>query len=273
MCREAGGRTLIVVTDVTREDEVMRLAEATLAEWGRIDVWVNNAGITLFARVEDGDFAHHRRVIETNLFGAMYGARAVVPIFRRQGYGTLINIGSVLGEVGQAFVPTYSVSKFALRGLSEALRVELADTPEVHVCTVLPFVIDTPHFDVAANLLGRQPHPIPPVQSPEDVARAVVDVAARPRRHRHVPRYITLGLALHALMPNTVERLLLETLHKWHLGKSQPRTSGNLDHPVEGANRTHGKRAPLIGTARFFIWAGGRFLRLLAPKEQATLHG
>src|SRR5690606_16854658 len=80
VCRELGGEALVVVTDVTREDDVIRLAGAALDHWGRIDAWINNAAVALFARLEEGLLEDHRRVIETNLHGAIHGARAVAPI-------------------------------------------------------------------------------------------------------------------------------------------------------------------------------------------------
>jgi NADP-dependent 3-hydroxy acid dehydrogenase YdfG len=104
-CRRRGASARVVITDVTREADLQRLVDETLAQWRRIDVWINNAGTTLFARLEDGDFLEHRQVLETNLIGPMFAARLVVPIFRRQRAGTLINIGSVLSQVGQPFVP------------------------------------------------------------------------------------------------------------------------------------------------------------------------
>lgn len=122
LCQERGGVATAVVTDVTREVDLERLVDRTLELWQRIDVWVNNAGTTLFGRLHEGEFAAHRRVLETNLLGPMYAARLVMPVFRTQRHGTLINVGSVLSEVGQAFVPAYAISKFGLRGLSEALR-------------------------------------------------------------------------------------------------------------------------------------------------------
>jgi NAD(P)-dependent dehydrogenase (short-subunit alcohol dehydrogenase family) len=79
LCEDYGGAALVVVTDTTCEADVQRLVDETLRRWGRIDVWVNNAGTTLFARLEEGEFAAHRRVLETNLIGPMYAARLVVP--------------------------------------------------------------------------------------------------------------------------------------------------------------------------------------------------
>src|SRR5690606_18472927 len=116
-CRRAGGAATCVATDVTRAADVVRLVAAALAPTGRIDVWVNNAAVTAFAPFQAAPFSDHERVIETNLIGAMRCAHAVLPILRRQGRGTLINVGSILSKVGQPYVPSYVVSKFGLRGL------------------------------------------------------------------------------------------------------------------------------------------------------------
>jgi NAD(P)-dependent dehydrogenase (short-subunit alcohol dehydrogenase family) len=263
-CRSAGADVLVVKTDVTSEPQVEHLAAKAIERWGRIDVWINNAGVTLYALLEQGPFEPHRRVIETNLYGAIHGARAVVPVFRRQRRGVLINVGSVLSEVGQAFVPSYVISKFGVHGLSEALRVELADEPEIHVCTVLPYAIDTPHFQVAANELGKAPYALPPVQSPETVARAIASVAERPRRVRFVPRSIALGLVFHAITPRTAERLLLAALRRWHLTDEPQWTgSGNLYAGAgEDQATTHGVRPPRIGPLAFVAWAAWRFVQL-----------
>jgi NAD(P)-dependent dehydrogenase (short-subunit alcohol dehydrogenase family) len=260
VARACGG-ALVVQTDVMREGEVERLARVALDAYGRIDAWINNAGVTYYSQLEDGPFEPHRRVIETNLYGAIYGARAAVPIFRRQHRGVLVNVGSVLSEVGQAFVPAYAISKFGVRGLSEALRVDLADEPDIHVCTVMPYAIDTPHFQVAANHLGRRPRALPPMQSPEKVARAIADLIERPRRTRHIPRVIVLGLVFHALFPRTAERLLLDALRRWHLSKQPERVGeGNLYAP-DGDAKVHGDRGPMIGTVRFLAWCAQRLVR------------
>jgi NAD(P)-dependent dehydrogenase (short-subunit alcohol dehydrogenase family) len=265
-CREAGGDALVVPTDVTRERDVHALAEAALARAGRIDVWVNNAGVTLFAPLEEATFAEHRRVIETNLFGAMYGARAVVPVFRRQRRGVMINVGSILSKVGQPFVPSYVISKFALRGMTEALRTELADEPDIHVCSLLPYAMDTPHFEGGANRVGRKAHPLPPIQPPEQVARTLVRMAERPVRERHVPAIAVLGLGLHWLLPRTTERLILDTLRAWHFdGAGEHDGRGNLWAPRRrDPKAVHGTRPPLLATSTLVAWVAGRLVRILA---------
>jgi hypothetical protein len=217
----------------------------------------------------------------------MHGARAAIPIFRRQKHGTLINVGSVLSQIGQPFVPSYAISKFAVRGLSDSLRAALAEERDIHVCTVLPYTIDTPHFQSGANRMGKRARALPPIQSPEKVARAIVSLARRPRRELHVPRVAVLGLAAHFLFPDTVERVLLRALRKWHFdGNAQPVTAGNLYQPVEvGQGSARGQRRPELSTPSLLAWSAGELLRMelqtfsawLRPKpeqaEQAELAG
>lgn len=260
LCRRAGqaGQTvtvLPVVCDVTRESDTQALVEEAMQKLSAIDVWVNNAGVTLFAPIEQAPFEEHRRVIEVNLFGAMLCARAVTPIFRRQRRGVLINVGSILSKIGQPFVPSYVISKFGLRGLSEVLRTEFADLADVHVCTLFPYAIDTPHFQSGANYVGREAHAMPPVQSPEEVARALVDLAESPVRERHVPRYAALCLALHACAPRFVERFLQEVLRQWHFGVARERADdGNLYAGDREPPSVHGKRRPQLGMPRLASW-------------------
>jgi NAD(P)-dependent dehydrogenase (short-subunit alcohol dehydrogenase family) len=263
-CRAAGARVIVQVTDVTDRDQVERLAEVALEQAGGLDVWINNAGVTLIGTLADAPLDEHRRVLETNLFGAWHGAVAAMAVFKRQRHGTLINVGSVLSEIGQPFVPSYSISKFALRGLTEVLRVEVADQKDIHVCALLPYSFDSPHFESGANRLGRPAHAVQPAQAPEKVARALVSLVRRPRRQLHVPRYITLGLFLHRLLPKTVEHLLLDVLREWHFGPGrQPRTQGSLyEAPREGAS-VRGSRAPKAGRLRFTLWTVRHFFRIL----------
>jgi len=262
MCRALGARALAVPTDVTREEDVRSLLEATLAHFSRIDVWVNNAAVTLVAPLDTAPIEEHRRVIETNMYGPIYAARALLPLLRAQRRGVIINVGSVLSKIGHAFVPSYVISKFALRGLSEALRVAVADMPDVHVCTLFPYAIDTPHFQTAGDFMGRQTFTMPPVQSPERVARAIVQLAQRPRRERHVPRIALLGLGLHGLMPRAVERLILHALQQWYLGPAQAPGQGDLFEPSHEPAQIHGRRLPRIGTWSLTLWALREFSKI-----------
>jgi len=275
LCRELGATASALVADVTIETEVAAFVEFAQAQSGRIDVWVNNAGVTLFAPLEGATFAEHQRVIETNLFGSMRCARAILPILRQQGAGVIINVSSILGKIGQPFVPSYSISKFALRGLTDALRAELADQPNIHACSILPFAIDTPHFESGANYFGKQAHALPPVQSPAKVAEAIVLLARRPRRELHVPRIALAGLAVHALMPRAVERLMLFVLSKWHFSaRLEPAREGNLFMPTEATAEPRGTRGPQLSAPALGIWLAmqlaERLTRSRKPRARRT---
>jgi NAD(P)-dependent dehydrogenase (short-subunit alcohol dehydrogenase family) len=265
-CRDEGAEAIVVETDVTVEAEVRALADRALELSGRIDAWVNNAGVTAFGALEDGPFDVHRRVIETNVFGSMYGARAAIPIFKRQGAGVLVNVSSVLGKVGQPYVPSYVVSKFAVRGLSETLRTALADHPDVHVCTLLPYAFESPHFESGANRVGLDAHPMPPTQSPDKVARALVSLVERPRHQLYVPGYARLGVALHTLVPAPVERAILHIVREWHFGFApERRKPGNLFAPTpndDGAKTTHGTRRARTSLPGMLAWAVAHFARI-----------
>jgi NAD(P)-dependent dehydrogenase (short-subunit alcohol dehydrogenase family) len=264
-CRAAGSQAIAVQTDVTREEEVRGLAARALELTGRIDVWINNAGVTAFAPLLEGPFEDHRRVIETNVYGPIFGARAVLPIFRRQRVGVLINVSSVLGKVGQPYVPSYVITKFALQGLSETLRKALAEEPDIHVCTLVPYAIDTPHFEHGANHVGLDARAMPPMQPPEKVARALVSLAARPRRELYVPRAARLGVVAHALVPDLGDRLVLLLTREWHFGhRPQPDTAGNLYSPPRHAGGVRGHRPQRTTLPRFVLWGVAQLVRSLA---------
>jgi len=255
LCRDVGGTAQVMVTDVTVEDSVRRLASLAIQSHGRIDVWVNNAGVSCFGLLESTPFEALRRVFETNVYGAMYGARAVIPIFKRQGSGVLLNVGSILSKVGQPFVPSYVISKFALRGLSEALRAELAEYPDIDVCTLLPYAMNTQHFESAPNFIGRAAHALPPAQPVAATARVMVQLARHPRRERHVPAVTLLGLALHRLFPRTVERLIHRVVSNWHFGQRElTDPQGNLWQAAREPAHVRGTRAPRISLARLAFW-------------------
>ncbi|GAB2793917.1 short-subunit dehydrogenase [Hymenobacter luteus] len=181
-CAQRGARTLVVPTDVTDARAVHHLAEAAAAlGGGQIDVWVNNAGSGAIGAFEATPLAAHEQVLRVNLFGYLYGAYAVLPYFRRQGHGTLINVVSLGAWLPEPYTAAYSASKYGLRGLLDALRTELSAEPHIHVCDVHPAYIDTPGFQHGANYTGRLIKPAPPVFPAQKVAEAIVRLPYRPR--------------------------------------------------------------------------------------------
>jgi short-subunit dehydrogenase len=181
-CRELGSVAATKVADVADEGEVSMLADEAVAAFGRIDVWFNNAGVDAFGRFEDIPAEVFERVMRTNFMGVVHGARAVLPHFRHQGAGVLINNASIVGVCPSPLHSPYVASKFAIRGFSLALRQELVDAPGIHVCLVLPSSIDTPLWQRSANYTGHKIKPLDPVHPVEQVAETVLELARSPRR-------------------------------------------------------------------------------------------
>jgi NAD(P)-dependent dehydrogenase (short-subunit alcohol dehydrogenase family) len=182
-CEALGGRALAVATDVTDPAQVRELAGAAASAFGGIDVWVNNAGTSMWGPFEDIPLGSQARLIELNLLGAIYGSHAALPhFFARGGRGVLINVSSIFGRVPRPWAASYSASKAGLAGFTEALRFELASRSGIEVCGVYPAYVDTPTYLNSANYTGRALRPVPPVVPPERVAEQIVGLALRPRR-------------------------------------------------------------------------------------------
>jgi len=171
-------------------------------------------------------------VLETNFFGYVHGARAVLPHFRERGHGVLINNASVYSHVGAPWLTAYVSSKFAVRGFSEALRQELADLPDVHICTVSPSPIDTPIFARAANYSGRAVKAPPPTYPPEQVASAILASDLHPKRERIVGGAGRLVAVAEAVAPRRFERVNHRYIDGLQfVAEPAPTTDGNLYVP------------------------------------------
>lgn len=230
-CEAAGGRALPIAADVTREDEVEAVGQRTLSHFGRIDVWINNAAVALFAKFEAAPPDVYRRVMETNFFGYVHGARVALRQFRQQGYGTLINVDSVTAGAPQPYTSAYVASKFAIRGWSACLRMELSldKNHDIHVCNVMPAAIDTPLFQHAANYTGRATKALDPVYPPEKVARAIASLIDKPRAELIVGPAGRVMMANARMSPRMYEHTAARQIDRNHLqDRPAPPTKGNL---------------------------------------------
>jgi NAD(P)-dependent dehydrogenase (short-subunit alcohol dehydrogenase family) len=227
-CEALGGRVLAVPTDVAEWRNVEGLAWRAVEHFGRIDVWVNNAVLAAVGKLEEVPPESNRRVVEANLLGYLYGAQAVLPHFREQGSGVLINMSSGFGLVGAPYAGAYTATKFAQRGLAQALRGELRGSG-IHVCTIMPGGVDTPAYRLAANYSGQAAGPMGFLASPEKIARVVVRCAENPRPEVVVGNSVRMLRLAHALAPQIVELTVARTIERGFL-RQEPEepTSGNL---------------------------------------------
>lgn len=227
MCEKLGAETLVVETDVSDADDVYELAEEAVEQFGRIDVWVNDAGVGFYGKFTDLDDKQFRQVVETNLFGAVYGARAALREFEKQGAGLLVNISSQIALGGGPFYSAYAVSKYGLRGLSDALRAEYQDS-EIHVCTVYPASTDTPFFQHAGNKSGRKVKPLGSVSKPEDVAKAIVALLDKPKPDTLIGKMGYVSEPLHWFAPKTHSKFMAKKGQQHFESEPEGEKSGNV---------------------------------------------
>jgi NAD(P)-dependent dehydrogenase (short-subunit alcohol dehydrogenase family) len=184
--RQQGGRAVYAVADVADPAQVENIAATALRSFGRIDTWINNAGVALYGRILDLALEDMRRQFDVLYWGVVHGSRAAVPHLREHG-GALINVASVLADRSIPLQGNYCAAKHAVKGFTDALRLELeAEGLPISVTLIKPTSIDTPLFDKAKSLLEVQPQPVPPVYAPETVAQAILECAQKPVRELNV---------------------------------------------------------------------------------------
>ncbi|MEO6917294.1 MAG: SDR family oxidoreductase [Chitinophagaceae bacterium] len=232
-CETWGGTAVAVQSDVTDYASVVNLVKQALQFHQRIDVWVNNAGVLAAGGFTDTPIEVHEQVIRTNLMGYIHGAHAVIPVFKIQRAGILINNISIAGFYPTPYAVGYSASKFGLKGFAEALQGELHGWPAIHVCNLYPAFLDTPGIGHAANYTGVLLKPAPPVYDPRKVARAAVRMALHPKKSTMI------GAASYALkigyliMPALMRQMTAKVMETYFLhAEPSPMSSGNVFQPL-----------------------------------------
>ncbi len=258
--RADGGRAEYVVADVADFDAVAAVAARAEAAFGGVDTWVNNAGVSIYGRVGDVPLADARRLFETNYWGTVHGSLVAVPYLRRRGGGALINVGSVLSDTAMPLQGHYSASKHAVKGFTDALRVELEhDGVPVSVTLVKPAAVDTPYPEHAGNQLGVEPTHQPPVYAPIVVARAILAAAESPYRDIKVGGSAKLYSTLETFAPRVVDRIKRATSFDGQLTDRPARDGAGLyappPAPAAGRGRERGRYAGHVMQSSAFTTA------------------
>jgi short-subunit dehydrogenase len=240
-CKKLGSEAFIVLTDVTDPQAMLNLAQKARDWQGKIDVWINNAGVLAAGDFDTTPMEVHTRVITTNLLGYMHGVHAVLPIFKEQQYGIIINNISIGGFLPVPYGAGYTASKFGLRGFSESLKGELAAWPNIHVCDLFPAFLDTPGILHAGNYTGKLLKPGPPLSDPIRVAQAMVGIVRHPTSDKYVGGGSLLLKSAHALFPELTTRLTGKIMRKYFKkADDRPVASGNLFNTVNYDMNIHG---------------------------------
>ncbi len=250
----SGGRAIAIACDVSDPVAVRRLADEAVARCGRIDTWVNNAGVAIAARLEDLPIEDARRLFDVNFWGVVNGSLAALPHLERQG-GALINLGSFTSDVAAPYMGMYSASKQAIKGYTDALRIEvMMDRRPVSVTLIKPAPIATPVLEHQRNLLDRQATMPPPFYRPEDVARTIIYAAEHPVRDLFVGGAARFGAVFGQLLPGLADRtaaLLARKIFKTdNPPTDRPDNLYDTGTPATAHGDTHGHIArPSVYTA------------------------
>ncbi|HEX6939841.1 MAG TPA: SDR family oxidoreductase [Longimicrobiales bacterium] len=232
LAREIGARgahALAVPGDVRREEDMAAVADAAAGRFGRIDTWVNNAGVYIYGAVEDLTLDDFRAVLETDLLGVINGTRQALRYMLPARAGVVIQISSILGKRGAPYTAPYSAAKAAIDGFCDALRSELWGTG-VRIATLYLPSVDTPIYQHARSRFPTKPRPVPPLHDPVEAARRIAELAVRPKPEAYFGLFRRLYLGLGRLAPRLTDALLRHTAEA--MRGRLPADGDNIDEPM-----------------------------------------
>ena len=239
----AGGEAFYIVADTADFEQVKDVAEQTVRRYGRIDTWIHSAAVFLFATAEKTDPEEYRQLIEINLLGQIYGAKAALPHLKEKG-GALIHISSVEAYRAAPYQSAYGASKGGLTGFLKVLRVELEhDRIPVSVTEIQPAAINTPIYRTGRNKMLFKPRPVPPIYHPQIVVDAIAYAAENPVRDL-VAGAAGLGIVYAERISPQLADFAAGTIG--YIGQNSGEASdgnfaGNLFEPVEGKDTVEGE--------------------------------
>ncbi len=244
---EAGGHALAVSADVADYQQVTAAARQIEERLGPIDVWINVAFTSVFAPFTSITAEEFRRVTEVSYLGFVHGTMAALTVMRPRGRGTIVQVGSALGERSIPLQSAYCGAKHAINGFTSSLRCELLhEHSGVHVTVVQMPAVNTPQFSWVRSRLPKHPQPVPPIYQPEVAARGVVFAADHPRRRQYwVGGTTAATIVANRLAPALLDRYLARTGYRAQQTAQavEPGRPDNLLQPIDGTDgHDHGSR-------------------------------
>lgn len=238
-----GGKALVHPLDISDKEAIESLTQKAVDAFGNIDAWINNSGVYMVGRFWEIPVDEQSKLIDVNLKGYLYGTYAAAARFLEQGYGTIINVGSIDSEIPMAYNAAYASTKAAIRSMGQALNQELrlAGHHDIKVVTIEPWAVDTPLWQHAANYTGGTPR-----QAAMDDPSKVVDAIIRSlfTRNPEVPVgwKSKMFFHFHRLFPHTSEKMSANMHHKFQYENAPPshKTSGTLHKPMQAGSGIDG---------------------------------
>lgn len=211
-----GGHALAVSADIGVPEAAPQVVRAALEHFGGFDTWINNAGVSIFGKLEQVRQDDMHRLFQTNFWGVVYGSLAASKHLKQRG-GAIINIGSVFSDRSTPVQSIYAASKHAVKGFTDALRMELeAEGAPISVTLIKPGRIDTPYAEHARSYQEKQPSHHGMIYPPEAVAEAILHCAEHPRRDVYVGSQAKIVTLVGALAPRLMDKLMEKTQFKTH---------------------------------------------------------
>lgn len=245
--RTLGVEAMVLPLDVADATAVDAAADRVAQAWGSIDIWVNDAMVSVFSPIREMTAQEYRRVTEVNYLGYVHGTLAALRHMRPRNRGVIIQIGSALAYRSIPLQSAYCASKAAIRGFVDSLRCELIHEGSAIKVTMLQLpAVNTPQFEVVRNRLERHPQPVPPIYQPEVIARVAVRAALRPRREIWIGWTTVAAIVGQRLFPGRLDHYLAG--HAWDSQQTDDLPAGhphrhdrdNVDSPIPGDPGAHG---------------------------------
>jgi short-subunit dehydrogenase len=233
---DAAGNLVPAPCDVSNRQQVERVAEIAVEQFGRIDTWINNAGLGMYTRIEEASDADNRRLFDVNFWGVVYGSLAVLPRLRQHG-GALINVGSEVSDAVAPLLGMYAASKHAVKGFTDALRVEVEDVDRapLSITLIQPTAVDTAFPRNARNYLDREPKLPEPMLDPWYVAEAILKAAVTPTRNVNVGFRATINTAMYKFAPAWADLMAARQLKELKSDEPPRNPQGAFHLPSEQA--------------------------------------
>lgn len=264
-CRKLGAIALSVPTDVSDAAQVQNLADEALKLTGRIDIWVNNAGVMASGKFEEIPIDTTEQVIKTNLIGYINCAHSVLPVFKKQKEGVLLNNVSIGGFIPAPYSSAYSATKFGIRGMIEGLRAEVSNYPNIHISALYPGLQRSTGNMHSSKYSGLD-FKIPPFAAdPKVMADAMVRTAKKPKKNVYPNLSSWPLIKIYRLFPGYIGAAAAASMRLMMKKNAATDTDGNVLNPSRGPMQIYGetslpapsertKKIALIGLAFAAGW-------------------
>ena len=227
----SGGQAAYVVADVGNEEDHRKILDTAVSRFGGVDTWVNNAGASVYGRIEQVPTEDAKRLFDTNFWGVFHGSKTALEHLKTRGGGgfggAIINVGSTVSDRSIPLQGIYSASKFAVRSFTDALRMEIEEAGyPISVTLIKPAAIDTPYVEHAKNYMDEDPSFPPPVYAPETVAQGILHAAVHPERDLFIGGAGKMFSVMEKYAPRLTDRYMERTMFRQQQAGTRGRRSG-----------------------------------------------